>query len=509
MRTLSLNSFLGWSEYRRAVVIREVFEVLFQLGSSNSELSTIPEYRELFFCKPEADKALLPLTLENPEKKAVTMNHEKEPTEDNGDIESASKDQNNNGCTNTEANSDNFKQSDIKYSRAFQALWTRTAPCEPLVVLDDQSQVSLREYFERFPIEVHAPSDETMIVVNEKKYKARNILGFFRRGVQLVDYSKDTGSMVIDTISTVRNVSATSAVRKIPPGRISKLVHPELHLENYTNTITQVGFEHVDGGPDQGTLSKPRARRRRMKHKSLDGFNRSGVKEEKMKKRRKHSDKHQSHQKLEDDDGDCKTSLLPGPFSSSPPVVEKLASIESICNAMKIESGSTNPLKTEGGGFDEKRFSTPTPITNVGGGIVSFPQPFPVFTPPPMSSPLGIERAVNRMASHTSEGSNNSSYSVESLLPKEATTVNDLYSNHNKLSTTASSSSMDRHHHRSILMDMHAQQHQHERLLTNHGLTPTSSSAAYKIPASEAYHVHQHTQTIYGKRIKQQFFFFF
>lgn len=499
--------------------------MLFQLGSSNSEHSTIPEYKELFFCKPELDSALLPLTLQQAAKENIGEEDENAAKNDDSSESASSKDQNNNGCSNStngdDDNSDNFKQSEIKYSRAFQALWTRTAPCEPLVILDDHSQVSLREYFERFPIEVHSPSNETLIVVDEKKYKARNILGFFRRGVQLVDYSKDTGSMVIDTISTVRNVSATSAVRKIPPGRISKLVHPELHLENYTNTITQVGFEHADGGPDQGTLSKPKARRRRMnKHRSLDGFNSSGVKDEKVKKRRKHSDK----QKLEDDDDSKSGNLLSaGHYSSPPPVVEKLASIESICNAMKIEGSSatttSNSLKTEvgmGSAFDDKRFSTPqsaslTSTAGGGGNVTPFPQPFPVFTPPPITSPLDIGHggAVNRMASHTSEGSNNSNYSVESLLPKEATTVNDLYSSnhhHNKLSTPVSSSLMEHHshhhhhHHSNRLMDAHAQQ-QHLLQDRLHDVTPpvSSSSAAYKLPASEAYHVHQHTQTIYGK----------
>ena len=511
---------LGWSEYRRAVVIREVFEVLFQLGSTNSEHSAIPEYKELFFCNPESDSALLPLTLQQAVKKNLADEDESATKNDESAENVSSKDQNNNGCSNDdeEDNDDNFKQSEIKYSRAFQALWTRTAPCEPLVILDDHSQVSLREYFERFPIEVHSPSNETLIVVDEKKYKARNILGFFRRGVQLVDYSKDTGSMVIDTISTVRNVSATSAVRKIPPGRISKLVHPELHLENYTNTITQVGFENTDGGHDQGNLSKPKARRRRMnKHRSLDGFNSSGVKEDKVKKRRKHSEKH----KLEDDD-DCKTTgMLSGLYASPPPVVEKLASIESICNAMKIESSSastaSNSLKTEsvisaGVAFEDKRFSTPQPasLTSTAGvgNVAPFSQPFPVFTPPPITSPLdtGHGGAVNRMASQTSEGSNNSNYSVESLLPKEATTVNDLYSsnhNHNKLSTPVSNSFMQHHHHHSNrLMDAHAQQQQlfQDRLHDVAQLPVTSSSGgAYKLPANEAYHVHQHTQTIYGK----------
>ena len=56
----------------------------------------------------------------------------------------------------------------------------------------------------------------------------------------------------------------TGAVRKIPPGKISKLVHPDLHLENYTNAILQIGIVGADLGPNH-TVERTKIRKRRLK----------------------------------------------------------------------------------------------------------------------------------------------------------------------------------------------------------------------------------------------------
>ena len=163
-----------------------MFEVLHQLGTDRSDEDVIPEYRHHFFCKPEVDEALLPLTLKQRETNDKKMKKEEEQEEEQEEAtptkkrksptvvgqetseqpsspdDNQSKDQNNNSDTtsdnkttksptqsndNTEQHmntidedkNDNFVQSDIKYSRAFQALWTRTAPCEPCVLLESNN----------------------------------------------------------------------------------------------------------------------------------------------------------------------------------------------------------------------------------------------------------------------------------------------------------------------------------------------------------------------------------
>ena len=53
----SLSVISGWSEYRRAVVMREVFEVLYHFGE---ELSIVPEYEKEFFDSPVKSPLLVP-----------------------------------------------------------------------------------------------------------------------------------------------------------------------------------------------------------------------------------------------------------------------------------------------------------------------------------------------------------------------------------------------------------------------------------------------------------------
>ena len=223
------------------MVIREVFEVLHNFSR---KLSVIPSYSSSFFDQAVPDSTLYPILINN--------NNNTENSKNFG----AKKD-----GKQPFPDLDSF---DIKYSRMFEGLWTHTAPHEPFLILNDTMQLKLREYLEQFPIETYAPPENAIIVIDNKKYKARETLGYFRRGVQLVDYSKDVGGTVVDTVSTMVNVTMTSAVRKIPPGKISKLVHPDLHLENYTNTILQVGSV-VDSLSNQAALSRVKGRKRRVK----------------------------------------------------------------------------------------------------------------------------------------------------------------------------------------------------------------------------------------------------
>ena len=97
------------------------------------------------------------------------------------------------------------------------------------------------EYLENFPIETHCPLDRTIIRIYSEDYNAREILGYLRRGTQLVEQVGD--DVVIDTTRTVKSNSTILAVRKVPPGKISKLVHPGLHLENYTNHLLPFGIK--------------------------------------------------------------------------------------------------------------------------------------------------------------------------------------------------------------------------------------------------------------------------
>lgn len=259
----------GWSEYRRAVVIREVFEVLYHFST---KLPKIPEFNPKFFDKDEPDKTLYPISINSD-----TNNNDANNIDTNNNDNNESESSNNNSPAEKNIDTAGFN---VKYSRAFEALWTRTAPHEPFLILDDLVQLKLREYLEKHPVEKYAPSESAIIVVDNKKYKAKEMLGYFRRGVQLVDYSKETGGMVVDTISTIKNVSITSAVRKIPPGKISKLVHPDLHLENYTNAILQVGCVASDVLPSM-SVNRIRGRKRRMKQYDENNKKERKVKEEK------------------------------------------------------------------------------------------------------------------------------------------------------------------------------------------------------------------------------------
>ncbi|XP_047143148.1 uncharacterized protein LOC124817314 [Hydra vulgaris] len=225
----------GWSEYRRAVVIREVFEVIYHLSLYLPEL---PEFHSSFFDKPNSDQTLFSIDL--PNSPFVKPKDSKEPKKQAKDI----------------------LKENANYSRVFEALWNRLAPHQPFLILSENVQVKLQDYFEEFPLELFAPPEHAVIVVDKKKFKAREVLGYFRRGVQLVDYSKDTGSTVIDTVSTLRNFSITSAVRKIPPGKISKLVHIDLHLENYTNPIIEI---NNDNARDFSPMTKVKNRKRKIK----------------------------------------------------------------------------------------------------------------------------------------------------------------------------------------------------------------------------------------------------
>ena len=356
---------LGWSEYRRAVVIREVFEILFHLSSAHD---AVPEYTPEFFNKKVADKTLRRVVIK-------TSSNDENKTSSEEEIKTSSSEEefderqhnhplnvktenenttvtnnppfdqnNNNDVTNnkTDLNNDSkntFSSSlldNVKYSRAFEALWTHSAPPEPVLTLADNVELKLRVYLEKYPIEVYAPPDEAVIAVDGKKYKARNILGYFRRGVQLVDYSKDTGSMVIDTLSTLRNVSPTSAVRKIPPGRISKLVHADLHLENYTNVILQIG--HTDNEEERllSAAKTPRMRRKRVSKSHTSGDTPKDEKTTKRKRAVKTSPKEEPHDPATPLHEALSTDVLEiHPALRMTAGNEKLESIESFCHSFK------------------------------------------------------------------------------------------------------------------------------------------------------------------------------
>ena len=113
------------------------------------------------------------------------------------------------------------------------------------------------QYLENFPVETHCPAEKTIIRICSEDYNAREILGYLRRGTQLVEQvGKD---VVIDTTRTVKSNSTILAVRKVPPGKISKLVHPSLHLENYTSYLLPLGIKQpLKGrkGPGRSTRAK-------------------------------------------------------------------------------------------------------------------------------------------------------------------------------------------------------------------------------------------------------------
>ena len=203
-------------------------------------LPELPEFHSSFFDKPYSDQTLLSIDL--PNSPFVKPKDLKEPNKQAKDI----------------------LKEHASYSRVFEALWNRLAPHQPFLILAENVQVKLQDYFEEFPLELFSPPEHAVIVVDRKKFKAREVLGYFRRGVQLVDYSKDTGNTIIDTVSTLRNFSVTSAVRKIPPGKISKLVHSDLHLENYTNPIIEITNE-VNLN-DVSALTRVKNRKRKVKN---------------------------------------------------------------------------------------------------------------------------------------------------------------------------------------------------------------------------------------------------
>ena len=80
-----------------------------------------------------------------------------------------------------------------------------------------------------------------MIRILNEDYNARDVLGYLRRGTQLVEQIGH--EVLIDTTRTVKANSTILAVRKVPPGKISKLIHPELHLENYTSYLLPLGIK--------------------------------------------------------------------------------------------------------------------------------------------------------------------------------------------------------------------------------------------------------------------------
>ena len=257
------------------MVIREVFEILFYFST---ELAAMPEYHASYFDKDHPDPTLYPITI-NPDIPAPRPNRSNPHTPPHTPTTTLTTTSNTATMNGLEAVLGKDAAAAVKYSRAFEALWTRTAPHEPFLILDDTVQLKLREYLEKFPIECYSPPDTALIVVDNKKYKAREILGYFRRGVQLVDYPKETGRMTIDTVSTIKNFTPTGAVRKIPPGKISKLVHPDLHLENYTNAILQVGLV---GSEQAHAAERTKIRKRRLKIPPHDN---SGYKSESKTKK--------------------------------------------------------------------------------------------------------------------------------------------------------------------------------------------------------------------------------
>lgn len=277
---LNFDLRTGWSEYRRAVVIREVFEILYHI-STNTE--NIPDYNSEYFDKPESDPLLQPIKFmqECRDKESEASGEKEKMMEDNTEKQNDSKEPNDsNGPKETnektksnetkepnktkESSKIEFDKASVRYSRAFEALWKRLSPVEPYLILEENTELKFGSYLERYPLELHAPSNETIIVVDGKKYRAKDVLGFFRRGVQIVDYSKDDG-VVVDTVSTIRNFTVNGAVRKIPPGKISRLIHQDLHLENYTHTILEIGQDPSDVPPRLPVVAKIRTRKRKSK----------------------------------------------------------------------------------------------------------------------------------------------------------------------------------------------------------------------------------------------------
>eukprot|EP00794_Sanderia_malayensis_P008849 gene8849-9797_t len=129
----------------------------------------------------------------------------------------------------------------LNRSVAFEALWTQRSVEEPFVILLDKTKCKLGEYLEMFPLETHCPPEKTEMIVCNQKYNAKEILGYLRRGTQLVEQHGD--DVIVDTTRTVKTNSVILAVRKVPPGKISKLVHPDLHLETYTGFLLPIGME--------------------------------------------------------------------------------------------------------------------------------------------------------------------------------------------------------------------------------------------------------------------------
>ena len=147
---------------------------------------------------------------------------------------------------------------DIKRSVAFEALWTDRAPDKPYVTLHDGTNLAFGEYFERYPLETYCPSGKTVLVVEGKNYKLKDVLGYLRRGVQLVEYIGS--NPVVDTTRTIKKDALVVAVRKVPPGKISKMIHPELHLENYSLHLLPIGIKQ----PQKAKKSKTNKRKRKI-----------------------------------------------------------------------------------------------------------------------------------------------------------------------------------------------------------------------------------------------------
>ncbi|XP_065065926.1 uncharacterized protein LOC135691865 [Rhopilema esculentum] len=150
----------------------------------------------------------------------------------------------------------------INRSVAFEALWTQMSVEEPSVILDNKTY-SLGEFLEKFPVETHCPPERTVIRASGHEYKARDILGYLRRGSQLVEQVDN--EVVIDTTRTVKSDAVILAVRKVPPGKISKLVHPDLHLENYTGFLLPIGVKQ----PGKGRRGTGRSAARLKRKSSL------------------------------------------------------------------------------------------------------------------------------------------------------------------------------------------------------------------------------------------------
>lgn len=113
------------------------------------------------------------------------------------------------------------------------------------------------EFLESFPIETYCPAKKAIIRICNEDYNAREILGYLRRGTQLVEQVGN--DVVIDTTRTVKSNSTILAVRKVPPGKISKLIHPDLHLETYTSHLLPLGIKQPlksRKGPGRSTKIK-------------------------------------------------------------------------------------------------------------------------------------------------------------------------------------------------------------------------------------------------------------